>query len=280
MQPLIDSDVLHYEIGFAAEAGWQGEGVPSFDYVAELLDMKIANICAVVEATQPPILFMTEGRNFRTEVAKLRPYKERAGNKPFHFYNIKAYIKAKYEWRSQDGLEADDLMAIEQSNRLGDTIICTRDKDAKQVPGLLYSWELGNQPQLGPLLVDRFGGLSLSKKRNKLEGFGEMFFLGQCLTGDVVDTVPGLPKCGPVKAFDILNGAVSYEDAFNRVFKAYQEHYGERAEEELLEQGRLLYMSRRFENGKVLLWGFPTHDYEEWYDINTRQIEKVLRVQP
>jgi hypothetical protein len=258
MQPLIDSDILHYEIGFAAEAGWQGEGVPSFDYVAELVDMKIANICAIVEATQPPILFMTEGSNFRTEVAKLRPYKERAGNKPFHFYNIKAYIKAKYDWRSRDGLEADDLMAVEQSNRLENTIICTRDKDLRAVPGWHYGWELGNQPQYGPSLVTELGSIRLSENRKHLKGEGTLFFLSQCLTGDAVDTVPGLPKCGPVKAFEILQGSETYTEGFKRVREAYRGLYGDDGDAQLLEQGRLLWMTRSLHpDGSPVLWEFP-----------------------
>ena len=97
MQPLLDSDVLRYEIGFAAEAGWQQEGVPPFDYVAQLLDERIANICAIVGATAPPILYLTEGNNFRNEIAKRQPYKQRAGHKPFHFKNLTAYMKGTYD---------------------------------------------------------------------------------------------------------------------------------------------------------------------------------------
>ena len=44
MQPLLDADVLLYEIGFAAETGWKGESNPPFDYVSELLDNRIGNI--------------------------------------------------------------------------------------------------------------------------------------------------------------------------------------------------------------------------------------------
>lgn len=258
MQPLIDSDVLHYEIGFAAEAGWKGEGAPPFDYVAELLDMKIANICAITEATQPPILYMTEGKNFRNEIAKLRPYKDRAGNKPFHFHNIKAYIKAKYDWKSQDGLEADDLMAIEQCSRPGDTIICTRDKDLRSVPGWHFGWELGNQPQFGPSLVGELGALRLADNRKSVKGEGLLFFYVQCLTGDGVDTVPGLPKCGPVKAFELLQGSETSTEAFKRVLEAYRVFYGDDGDVQLLEQGRLLWMTRQLHpDGSPVLWEFP-----------------------
>ncbi len=258
MQPLIDGDILCYEIGFAAEAGWQKPGVPSFDYVEELLTNRIGNICAMVEADAPPIIFLTGKTNFRTEIAKLRPYKERPSLKPFHYYNIKAYLKGTYDFRITEGLEADDLMAIEQSSRPGETIICTRDKDLRAVPGWHYGWELGNQPQFGPKLVSHLGELRLSSDRKSIKGEGILFFYSQCLTGDSVDTVPGLPRFGPVKAYDLLSGAASEEEAFSHVLRAYRDFYEERAEAILLEQATLLWMVRKLnEDGSPVMYQFP-----------------------
>lgn len=278
MQPLIDADVLMYECGFAAEAGWKKEGVPSFQYVEELLVAKIGNICAIVEATASPIFFFTGKTNFRNEIAKLRPYKERPSIKPFHYKNIKAYIKGTYDWRQQEGLEADDLMAIEQTSRLSETIICTRDKDLFTFPGWKYSWELANQPQRGPLLVTDLGTLEYNPEKKKLKGDGALFFYAQCLMGDSVDTIPGLPKVGPKKAFDSLVGSSCREDALNRVLGMYAITYGEHAEDYLREQARLLHMVSHKRDNKILLWGLPTDDYEEWYDLDTRQIERIVRV--
>lgn len=259
MQPLVDADVLRYEVGFGVETGWEGAGYAPFDYAAEMLDNRIANICALVEATQPPILYLTEGKNFRNDIAKKTPYKQRAGEKPFHFKNLTAYMKAKYDTRSCDGLEADDLMAIEQCSRGGDTIICTRDKDLRQVPGMAFAWELGNQPQYGPTLIEEFGKLSLSEDRKKLRGEGLLFFYSQCLTGDAVDSIPGLPRCGPVKAFETLQATKTPTDAFKAVLEAYRVFYGDSGDEELLEQGRLLWMTRKLNpDGSPVLWGFPS----------------------
>ncbi|HEU0144906.1 MAG TPA: hypothetical protein VFQ47_08970, partial [Nitrososphaera sp.] len=133
MQPLIDADVLVYECGFAAETAWKGEnhGIdvdafpPPFDRVADLLDNRIANTCAIVDATMPPILFLTGKTNFRYGLAKRQPYKDGRGKKPYHYKNVLAYIKGKYDYRLTEGLEADDLMAIEQTKATDQTIICT-----------------------------------------------------------------------------------------------------------------------------------------------------------
>lgn len=266
MRCLIDGDVLRYEIGFAAEAGWQHPGFPPFDYVADLLDAKIANICAVCEATQPPVIYLTGKNNFRYEVAKLFQYKDRSSNKPWHFKNITAYMYFKYNVILVEGFEADDLMSIEQvrSNTFVPeelTIICTRDKDLHQVPGLHYGWELGNQPSFGPLLVDDFGRIELSANRKKVNGYGQAFFYAQLLTGDSVDTVPGIPKTGPVKAYDILKDCITIGQAFKAVREAYRAYYGDIADEMLLQQGRCLWMTRELnEDGSPKLWEFPSED--------------------
>lgn len=264
-QPLVDADVIRYEVGFAAEAGWQGEDIPPFDYVAELLHMRIDNICAITNATTDPILYITGKTNFRNEIATKTPYKERLGNKPYHYDNLTAYMKAMYDVRMQEGLEADDLMSIEQTKRPLETIICTRDKDLRQVPGWHYGWELGGQPQFGPLLVGNPGLLELELKVSpkgiktyKIRGYGDLFFYSQCLTGDAVDTIPGLPGTGPAKAFKILEGSSSSTDAFNRVLEAYRAFYGDPGDKELLEQGRLLHMTRELnEDSSPVLWEFP-----------------------
>lgn len=261
MQPLIDADVLRYEIGFAAEAGWQSPGFPSFDYVAELLDNRINNICAVVGATAPPILYLTGKSNFRYTIATRTPYKERIGNKPWHYKNLTAYMKAVYDVRMQEGLEADDLMAIEQTRRPNETIICTRDKDLRSVPGWHYGWELGNQPSFGPRMVDTFGEIRLSSDRKSIKGEGLVFFYSQCLTGDRVDSIPGLDGCGPVKAFETLSNTKTPDEAFKAVLEAYRGVYGDDAEKELLEQGRLLWMTRELHlDGSPVLWSIPDEE--------------------
>lgn len=272
MQVLLDADILLYEVGFGAESGWQGEGLPSFDHVANLLDERINNICVMAGATVPPKLYLTGKGNFRYDIAKRVPYKTRAGNKPFHYYNIKAYIKSKYDWYEYYGFEADDALRIEQTLRdkraieavaLGEdaepeTIVCSRDKDSLNYEGWKYSWELGAQPSFGPKKVTGFGTLTLSPDKKKLRGTGEKYFYSQILTGDITDSIPGLPKCGPKKAFDILQATTTPTEAFQSVLSAYRALYGEAAEVELLEQGRLLHMTKELHpDGSVVLWELP-----------------------
>ena len=274
MQPLLDGDVLLYEIGYAAEAGWKGEGFPQFDYVEELFLARVDMICREVGATCPPIFFLTGKTNFRIKLAQRRKYKDRPSLKPFHYYNLKAYIMSMLDYRLTEGLEADDLMAIEQTQRDSEiangvvdadgkprvpTIICSRDKDLRGVNGWFYSWELGKQPSFGPDYCEGYGWLNLSEKRHekdvrKISGRGPKFFLAQCLIGDSVDTIPGLPRFGPVKAYDLLHETQDWREGLERVMGKYKEVYGESSEQELLEQGQLLWMVKQLKDNEPVMW--------------------------
>lgn len=274
MKCLIDADILLYEIGYAAEASWRYShkekdaewleaNPPPWEIVEELFLQRVIYIETIVGATEPSVFFLTGKTNFRNDIAKTKPYKARVGKKPFHYYNLKAYIKGVYEFQEQEGLEADDLLAIEQTaaREGAPTIICSRDKDLRAVAGWIYSWELEGIPSFGPHFVDGYGSISLSEDRKKLTGWGLKFFLAQCLTGDVVDTIPGLPKCGPVAAFEILTGTDTYEEGRDAVLEAYSRVYGDRGREELTEQGRLLWMTRYLVNGKPVMWDtYTTYD--------------------
>jgi 5'-3' exonuclease len=210
----------------------------------------------MVEATHPPILFLTGKTNFRNEIAKRQPYKQRASNKPFHYKNLIAYIKGKYDYRISEGLEADDLLAIEQFSRMDETIICTRDKDLLQVQGWHYGWEIGKQASFGPEKVEGFGYLRWDEEKKKLRGVGDAFFYAQCLMGDPVDSIPGIPKCGPKKAFKLLEHTNTSTEALKIVYGAYKAFYGMSGYKEMLEQARLLWMIRKLRpDGSPVMWG-------------------------
>lgn len=273
MKCLIDCDVICYEVGFAAAASWRymnpdkdkewlEQNPPPWGIVEESLQQRLLYIQTVAGGTEPPLMFFTGKGNFRDGIATVKKYKDRVGEKPFHYGNIKAYIKSEYEWKEQDGLEADDLLAIEQTNGDGNTIICSRDKDLRAVSGWVYSWELENIPSFGPHFVTGYGSISLSEDRKKVSGWGLKFFLSQCLTGDTVDSIPGLPKCGPVAAFEALTGTDTYEEGLDAVSALYKRSYGDLWRERLTEQGRLLWMTRHLVNGKPVLW-------DTWTDYGT-----------
>jgi len=267
MKPLIDGDVLVYEIGFGCETGWQGDESPPFSYVEKLFNLRVENICAVVGTTEQPLLFLSGPTNFRNDLAVTKVYKgNRVSHKPYHYANITAYIKGMWDHVVSDGMEADDLMCvyqiddIEKSKALGinpATIICSRDKDLRQCPGWHFSWELGKQPQFGPENVDTQGWIRLDRTGSspKIVGTGLSFFYSQLLTGDVVDNIPGLPGCGMVKAYKLLSACDDHKQMLYIVTREYARHYEDGWTTRLIEQGRLLWMVRKLkEDGSPIMW--------------------------
>lgn len=284
MQPLIDGDILLHELGWSAQfkdKETEEEILFDFDKVSEMLDEKIRLICFDVDATEKPIIFITNSEtitnsvnrlrkwqgegplefvpNFRYDVAKTKPYKgTRKNPKPFHFYNIIAYLMANYDVRiSEDGLEADDMICIHQSHSDEETIICSRDKDLRICPGWHFSWECGNQRAVGPTETDELGWLEKHEehdeetgklKKRKIFGYGLSFFYFQMLTGDTADNIPGLPKWGEVKAYDLLSELKTKEELFKAVKTAYKETMGDKAKEYFIEMASLLWMIQ--EKGK------------------------------
>ena len=317
MRPLIDCDILRYEVGAAGQfLNEDGELVArNFDKVSQALDDKIDEICALVWATEEPLLFLSmdartkkrharkvdrtikrlekdvEGEgvkeeiarleeekvykpNFREDVAKKKGYKNnrKSSEKPLHYDNLTEYILANYECVMAEGLEADDLLSVYQRNALelhGEptTIICSRDKDLKITPGLHFSWECGRQKQFGPELVTELGRIiPIFRGKNakgepklpEVKGTGIMFFGVQLLTGDSTDNIPGLPGCGPVKAYNTLKDCTSTEDIYKAVAELYKAKFEDSWEEEMLEQGRLLWMVAELdEDGLPVMWEIP-----------------------
>lgn len=265
MKPLMDGDLLCYEVGFAAETGWKhlvpdSDSPPSWDYVERILNERISYICEQVNASCPPVFYFTGNTNFRIDIATLAKYKGNrdALKKPFHHKNIKAYLQGMYEWKLQEGLEADDLMAID-ALKDKDAIICTRDKDLRQVVGAwFYSWELGNQPSFGPVLIEDPGTLSLSEDKKKLSGTGTIWFYAQCLIGDKVDNILGVPGIGPKKAYELLsdeNGIITLDRAHKAVTEAYRGFYGDKGDEAFAENAKLLWMIRGLDdNNQPIMW--------------------------
>lgn len=289
MQPLIDGDILTYEVASVAqykdnpkdeEEEWK---LRPWDWVEETLDWRIKAICEAVEATQEPILYLTVDRrlhemntrslrfsgdfhpNFRIERAKLRAYKgTRKSDKPILYNSIRAYLLVHYNAVVSDGCEADDEMAMEQTRRPDSTIICTRDKDLRQVPGHHYGWETGKQREFGPHVYDQLGTLELDRSLSapKMVGGGFKFFAGQLLAGDVVDNIEGLKGYGPVKVSNLIGAIGSIPELLSAVRTEYEKVYPDSWRENLREQCDLLWMIRRRREDGSLVY-FDPREYTD-----------------
>jgi hypothetical protein len=274
VRPLVDSDILVYEVASAAEVAWMSGGVAPFDYVEGLIEGSVLAICEAVGATEPPLMFLSTDRNFRYDIAVTKPYKgnRKHDSRPFHYDNIRAYIPARWDTIICDGYEADDGLAMYQLEALkrGETsIICSRDKDLRQIPGWHYTWARGFQAESGPDYVDEFGELSLTSRvvvptnpdkrpytKYKCRGSGLKWFYAQCLMGDVTDNIPGLKGTADLKAYELLNEAKTEEECHKIVLDSYNNIYGnDEGATRMLEQARLVWMVRSLDpEGRPVMW--------------------------
>lgn len=280
---LIDADVLRYEVGSVGEKLNKETGeleIRSFDFVKEVFDERIRTITEG-SGSEECVLFLTGDShtvriarrsgvldekfspNFREALAKGKVYKgTRKQDKPFHWINLTAYILSRSNIQVSSGCEADDEIGISHRSDPSSSIICTRDKDLRMVPGWHYGWECGKQPEFGPVEYDSLGKIELvrGKSGNKITGGGFMFFGSQLLTGDVVDNIGGLRGVGPVKAYDLLSNCTSEREVFNSVKRHYEEVGGEHWRQLLEEQCHLLWIVReRNEDGTL-----KHFNIEEW----------------
>lgn len=280
---LIDADVLRYEVGSVGQKLNKETGeleILPFDFVKEVFDERIRTIVSGAEATEFK-LFLTGDRtscriatksglelgdfipNFREALATGKVYKgTRKQDKPFHWINLTAYILGQPDVEVAHGYEADDSIAMVHVSNPDTTIICTRDKDLRMVPGLHYGWECGKQPEFGPVEYDSVGEIQLVRRKsgNVIKGGGFKFFGAQLLTGDVVDNIGGLKGTGPVGAYELLKDCTTERDIFDTVRGHYEKVVGDGWKKSLTEQCHLLWIIReRNEDGSL-----KHFNIEEW----------------
>lgn len=293
---LTDADILLYEVGYSGQIVDKETGelrVFSWEDVQETLEKKLSLIMYETESTDIKLFFTNTKRinkllnrerkfkekplkefvpNFREELAVQKEYKGgRKQDKPKHFYNLLAHMLANYDCVvDENGLEADDMLCITQykSWEKKDTIICSRDKDVRQCPGLHYSWEINKQASVGPLFIEPLGFLEKKDKTSTgkpkpvtLFGGGHKWFYAQMLTGDAVDNIGGLHGYGPVFAYNLLNDAKTERECYELVAEVYVKNFPEDWKIRMKEQADLLWMVRELdEENKPKLWLPPRKD--------------------
>lgn len=260
---LFDFDLWTYDVAFAAQPRGSERSL-NFDYCQKLIDDRFEEImqkigCSTYEG------YLTGVGNFRHDIAEVLPYKgNRKQPRPWHYENIRNYLKFKYAVQVVDGIEADDILAVRAKQLGTDACIVSRDKDLRIVPCWHYGYPVGRQPESPLEFIDELGYLTLSDK-GKLFGGGLRFFYAQMIMGDSSDNIPGLPKGGPVLAYNTLKDLETEEE----LFKAVRDLYVERLPEEeayprLLEMGRLLWMVNELDNdGNPVMWEPPKLIQEE-----------------
>lgn len=168
MRSLIDMDVIVYSACYAGKSDYLSS-VEVCDFYMD----RIKNRCGDEFRG-----FLSGKDNFRYNVATIAPYKgTRKSDKPPHYKAIREYLTDFYNAEIVDGAEADDALAEAQTD---ETVICSVDKDLKQVAGYHYDFKTDEL-----VYVEELEGMT-------------WFFTQMCI-GDKSDNIPALKN--PYKAF-------------------------------------------------------------------------------
>ena len=197
----IDADFLSYQI--AADTRDEMDGIRPM----RTLDFKLGQIEDIAQelmeraGASSYVLHVTPGgstKGGRAQQAVQKEYQaQRAGrDKPEHLDVIRTAIGTG-QWRFGKGMvhldqEADDGMAQAGANDLVNAVVCSKDKDLRMSPGWKMDMDTDELIFVDPA---DFGNIWIddTKSSKKLVGYGPKFFWAQCLMGDTVDNIQGLP---------------------------------------------------------------------------------------
>lgn len=261
MKLLIDGDIIAYRAGFATDKTkyfvestghgaeeyqkfddakaaraamvggdvlWSRKETEPEDKALMLIDVMLGDIRAHYAAENPTlVVYLTGVGNFRNSIAARATYKgNRSGTvPPAHLKALRSHLVSKWLAVLSVGEEADDLIGIEATKSQGSSIICSIDKDLKQLPGRFYDFV--NKEEV-----------TISPKEAWLN------FYSQVISGDATDNVPGLTGYGPVKARKALGGLKNNRACWLKVLELYKAEFGPKAEQYALECAQLVYVRR------------------------------------
>ena len=196
---------------------------------------------------------------FRHKLAVTKPYKGQRKSSP-HWVKywkpiIIEYMVREWGFIELSNIEADDACAICQTH-LEDTIICSPDKDLKQVPGEHYDYK--------KILFDTI---------TPWEGMRRLYT--QWIVGDnSTDNVPGCPGVAEKSKFVTrISQAPTKKKMLEIVHEAYE---SKNALNILEEQFKLVYMIR--DTDDIDLKEVPTPIERKHYGIITEIVEALEEV--
>lgn len=217
MIALIDSDIVCYRVGFASNDDAESAALDTLDgFITDLMVEHKLDKCMEFE------FYLTGKNNFRNEIAVTKPYKgnRKGKDKPVHLQALRRYLVEEWDAVVSDGCEADDLLAIRQTELGDDSVIVSLDKDLKMVKGWHYNF-----------VKDDLIYITAEE--------GMKNFYMQLLTGDVTDNIQGVYRCGPRKAEKLLADCKTEQEYWDVCLEAHGSY------DRALEDARLLWMQTK-----------------------------------
>lgn len=250
MIALIDADSLVYIIAWQYREHLNLEVLHD---VRESCDNFMDSILTTVQADQYLGVF-SSSKNFRHDLYLYRPYKGKRPEKmacvAYWEAPIKEHFCTKWGFYKSPNLEADDVVATLAMILDQPSVICSPDKDLKQIPG--YHFDYKNQS----LSVE-----TISKDT------ACMNLWTQVLTGDSTDNIAGIPGMGKVKVDKLFKDAaqtgelndLSLYQVVKSMFHTYFDpYYGDQIFQQTL---------------KTVMLIQPTHPLWEQYSVELSSLK-------
>ncbi len=234
MLALIDGDILVYRIGYTTNDD------PQWIARARLREA-IGGILRSTDASDYEIWLSDTGdNNFRT---KLFPrYKaNRTQPKPTHYEYLQNILLEKWNAEVAFGQEADDALGIRATVTRGSNIICSIDKDLKQIATKHFDFVKDEWDE-----VDDWRGT--------------FTFYTQLLTGDATDNIrvtEGLScrSVGSGKALRSIEGCTTEIDLFTTCRDLYRACWEDEPDSKILLTGQLVKIRTKPDE----IWTFPSN---------------------
>ena len=221
MIALIDGDIVAYRCSASAEHEPE-------DVAILRADVMMRDILRESESDQYQC-FLTGRNNFRYELYPLYKANRKDKPKPVHLEACRKYLVESWNAIISNGNEADDLIGIAAtiSDSMMDYIICSIDKDLKQIPGHHFNFVTKDRVFVSPK-----------------EGLKS--FYKQLILGDVSDNIQGYDGKARQKWPKFMkyhSDAIDYCSNEIEMYNYVKDMYG--ADIDLLTNGKLLFIQRQ-----------------------------------
>lgn len=198
----IDADFLAYQCTAEKEDALEEKTYDDMQHNATVAVETLRGLAAA-EHVHLHLTPSTSNKGGRYDHAILKEYQGNRVDKPKPRYLgiMREWLAKRYSGTLHQFCEADDGMSSSQYAAIAAgerslSIIASKDKDLRMVPGLHLDWDTGCITDTGE---DDFGTVSLVERTTpsgvtkQIKGFGQKFFWAQMLIGDPADNISGLP---------------------------------------------------------------------------------------
>ena len=196
MISLVDGDIVCYRAAASCKEG------DTLEVALYRSDQIMHDILQQTDSDSYKV-FLSGEHNFRKEINPEYKANRKDMVRPQFLQDCREYLVTEWKAKLSYGIEADDMLGIEQTDN---TVICSIDKDLKMIPGKHYNF-----------VKQEWDSVSLEDANKQ--------FWRQMLVGDSTDNIFGIKGIGPVKANKRLSSCIDDQECLEAVLSLYGDEY-------------------------------------------------------